>query len=326
MTDIDAHARNRDSWSRYWAAQPAHSLPGSFDDGYAGSIAAFWKDVSAELPPQAAVLDLATGNGPVPRLLMRLRPDLQIDAVDAADVAPQWASDGRSMPRFHPRVRCEALPFPEATFDLISSQYGIEYAELSSSLAEVARVLRDGGTFAAVVHSRDSRIVTVAAEELAHANALLLPGAALDAITALVPFMALAGKQDTQRALNANPCAGVARDRFNQSMDLVRFAASRSSTPDLLRELLQWAPQLLAFTRTTGQVDAALQACDRYREQLEDAVERYRALLVAARSLGEMQQLVEDLRAVGIQQSGIANLLHDGHTLGWSLRACRQHR
>ncbi len=324
MAETDAQLRNRDSWSRYWAAQPAHSLPGSLDEGYGGGIASFWDDVIGALQPQAEVLDLATGNGPVPRLMLQRRPDLRIDAVDAADVAPLWAAGSSSMPRFHPRVRCETLPFPDATFDLVSSQFGIEYSKLPSSVGEVARVLRSGGVFAAVMHARDSHIVGVTEEELAHATALLAPGAALDAIAALVPFMAKAGTDQAQRELNASPSACEARERFNQSMDAVRLSASRCKTPDLLLELLQWTPQLLAFARTSGQAATALQACDRYRQQLEDAAERYRGLLAAARSLDEMQQLVQDLHDVGLDPANFATVVHDGHTLGWSLRAYRR--
>jgi SAM-dependent methyltransferase len=43
--------------------------------------------------------------------------------------------------------RAEALPFPDGSFDLVSTAGALNYADLAPSLAEVARVMAPGGLF-----------------------------------------------------------------------------------------------------------------------------------------------------------------------------------
>lgn len=323
-TDADLRARNRDSWSRYWAMHPAHSLPGTFDAGYGDAIARFWQDTSTALPQDAAVLDVATGNGPLPRLLLGWRSDLRIDAIDAAQVAPDWAPPASAMPpRFHGGIHCEALPFADAGFDLVSSQYGIEYSDLPRSLAEVARVLRPGGRFAAVMHDTDSRITHVTRDELGHVQLLLADAGALDCVEAMAPLLSIAATEQGRARLNADPSAGAVRARFNASMQHVQQAAATALAPDLLAEFLEWTPQVLSVAGNPPDATEALRLCAQYRQQLEDAQERYRALLAAALSPQGQTDFIERLRDLGFTTSGFTPLSQEGHRLGIAISATR---
>ena len=71
-------------WSRYWSRGALHSCTGSFGDAYEGPIADFWRQGFGALAQGARVLDIASGNGPVPKLLLDLkgRSDLSCDAID----------------------------------------------------------------------------------------------------------------------------------------------------------------------------------------------------------------------------------------------------
>lgn len=328
MTDFDGErqARNRDSWSRYWAKRPTHSLHGTFDADYGPAIAGFWKGVCSRVATGSSVLDIATGNGALPRMMLDWRSDLHIDAIDAAHVAVDWQPpQGTAAPAFHSGVSCEVLPFRDNCFDLVTSQYGIEYSSLDRSLAEVARTLREGGMFAAIMHSADSRITAVTREELGHVRQLLADGAAMDCLASIIPLIAIASTPAGREQLNADAAARATRERFNTAMNEVRDSLLRASVPEILAEFLQWAQQVLAFAGQHASPDAALRHCLEYKLQLEDAGERYRALLAAALDAEMQQDLLRELARLGFQTTGFRALEHDGHRLGAALTATLGH-
>ena len=155
MQDADAR---RIAWSQYWSAGGLHSCPGSFAGNYAGAIADFWQTALADLTPGTRVLDLATGNGALPQLLLqRYGDEVQVDAVDAAQLAPTWFDPSRHPGvRFHSGVMIEALSFEDASFDCVVSQYGIEYAMRPDACQQALRVLRPQGRLALVMHHTGS--------------------------------------------------------------------------------------------------------------------------------------------------------------------------
>src|SRR3546814_7616053 len=91
------NAHRQAAWSRYWKQDVLHSLPGSFSGNYAGRIERFWLDSFAALGSGQRMLDIATGNGPIPQLACtpcagRAAGMPRIDAIDLAQVAPAWVS------------------------------------------------------------------------------------------------------------------------------------------------------------------------------------------------------------------------------------------
>src|SRR3546814_5648146 len=141
----------RSACSRYWKQDVLHSLPGSFSGNYAGRIERFWLDSFAALGSGQRMLDIATGNGPIPQLACthcagRAAGLPRIDAIDLAPVPPPWVSSQPAPCRparpFHSGVSAEALPFDDNSFDLVTSQYGIESCDTVRTTPEVARVER----------------------------------------------------------------------------------------------------------------------------------------------------------------------------------------
>jgi SAM-dependent methyltransferase len=97
------------------------------------------------------VLDVACGTGVVAReALRRVGPTGRVVGLDrnpgmlavAGEQAPsiQWR-DGTA----------ESLPFPEASFDAVTSQFGLMFMDRPRALAEMRRVLRPGGRLAVAV-------------------------------------------------------------------------------------------------------------------------------------------------------------------------------
>ena len=165
-------------WSDYWATGALTSLPQDFAFNYDGEVEGFWRELFAALPEPGRLLDVCTGNGPIALLAAEWAEesskDLAITAVDAADLSPELIAS-RS-PRtaelvdriqFIGRTTIEALPFEAASFDLLTSQYGLEYSDLERSAPELARVLSAGGRLAAVCHGADSELLATMGEEQA---------------------------------------------------------------------------------------------------------------------------------------------------------------
>lgn len=141
------------AWTRFWRTGSA-CLPGA-----AALVSRIeeptWRAALEGLPRGAAALDLATGDGAVPVILHRLRPDLRITGVDSASSLPP-APRGV---RFQPGMQMEALRFSAQSFDLVTSRFGAEYGDIAQVAGEAARVLRPGGRLVWICHHRDSEIV-----------------------------------------------------------------------------------------------------------------------------------------------------------------------
>jgi SAM-dependent methyltransferase len=166
-------------WGRYWAAGPLTSLPQDFQGNYGGEIADFWRGVmQAFAGRNAQVLDLCTGNGAVALLAAEFLPDAEISAIDAAAINPGAAVQYRpdlvtllKRIRFQPETPVESFAAAPESYDLVTSQYGLEYTDWQASAAQIGRLLRPGGQLALVVHSPRSQMaerMTQEAQEYQH--------------------------------------------------------------------------------------------------------------------------------------------------------------
>jgi len=163
---------NHDTWSDYWRLGELTTL-NFFADGYSGELAGFWHRLVDGLPDGARVVDLATGNGAVAVAVLRHARSLgrklavegvdfaQIDPVGNAGKQPQLREELHAI-RFHPGTPLEHTGLPAATYDLVTSQYGIEYGDLPAAVAEIARLLVPGGCFGAILHSAESNVARTA--------------------------------------------------------------------------------------------------------------------------------------------------------------------
>ena len=96
------------------------------------------------LPRAERVLDLGAGNGWLARRLAGSHRVTALD-LDASDTGLGALAD----PRVHRLCGdLEALPLQDARFDVVIAAAALHYAaDLPRALAEIARVLRPGGTF-----------------------------------------------------------------------------------------------------------------------------------------------------------------------------------
>ena len=296
-------SERQQAWSRYWQSGALHSCVGSYAGNYGGAVAAFWRERFADLTAGMRVLDVCTGNGPLPALLVEHfgdAPAPTIDAVDFAEPRPAWRDASRV--RFHPGVAVERLPFDDASFDRVYSQYGIEYADREAAAAEVARVLKSGGEAAFVCHHSGSRLAGVAAEEVSHA-AWLLGGGVLEATDAVFEAVARRGPQ-----------AAIVDPRFDAQMRSLVERARAAAIPDALHSGGEAIGKLVEIAATRG-APIARAALARWRAQLADARLRSAELVAHALDRADAEALAEALGG----RAELGELFEGDHLLGWTI-------
>lgn len=313
----------RGLWSRYWATGMAHSCGTSYDSTYGGAIGDFWRDAFAALAAGDRVLDLATGNAALPRLLLSFRPQspIEIDAVDIAQVAPAWTLDldpqQRQRLRIHCGVSAESLPFEDNRFALVVSQYGIEYADLSLAIPEALRVLAPGGRIRFLVHHATSRPVVLAGHEIEHVEWLLQPDGLVDLASGMIEPMVRATTAQGRASLAADAMANQLRKRFNDAQAALKARLQTANCPDVLHEVRDWVARVFLLAPTGG-VAGCTQALDQIRGALVDSRQRLLDLRQHALDESGVRQFCEYLGQAGLQATA-APLSDQGHLLGWTV-------
>lgn len=310
-------ASREQAWSDFWKTGAIHACMGSFDAAYSGSIGQYWSGLFRNVSPAMRVLDLGSGNGALPRLLLEQQAQARIDAVDLAQVHPAWLEAARHPEvRFHAGVMMEHLPFPDASFDLAVSQFGIEYARYPDAFDELARVLKPAGQIALVMHHASGILTRVARQESEHANWLLRESRLFASLQEVLPWVARARAGE---AVSRFPEANPARNRYNQTMSRILTRAEQAQVPDLLWQFADWAQQLLA-TISPQQIALVPQRLNAVQADLEAAVLRSQELIQHALSVQQLAE-IEALLRLRFPDSSLSRqtLMHDGEVLAWAL-------
>ncbi len=296
-------------WTNYWTGGALTSLPDDFRENYDGELAEFWRLQFEQLPQQADLLDVCTGNGAVALLAANWaiendRPDWRISAVDAARIDPavitrHWPGQAEAVARirFVPDTPVETLDLPAASVDLVSSQYGLEYCDLERAVPRLARVLKPGGHLAMLAHAMSSAMVeTMQAEQRDYALVQSLgflqllrrwSGGLLDAAAIR------SGLQMTGRALSRDPDA-------------------RSP---LVAQVLQACRTLLPLS--PGQLLAQRKNAAVYLDQLQAGQRRAEDMLQVNRRIGQGDEWLEIFQVAGLELLETRDLVYrDNHHVG----------
>lgn len=324
-------AARQASWTRYWSAGALHSCPGSFGGNYDGAIAEFWQKSFAALAPGQQVLDIASGNGALPRLLLGLDGAADtgsvIDAIDLATMAPNWLAALtpalRTRLHLHSGVPAEQLPFADARFDLVISQYGIEYADLDRALKEAARVLAPNGRLRLLMHHAQSLPVVKGASEVAQGDTLLAADGLFAQAARMLPWIALALTPSGRSQLAGNAQANADRAAFNRCQQQLELdIAAAGAHADLLLEAREQVQQLFALVQAQGPA-AALAMHAGLLQAYSEHLLRARELVVHALDAERMGAVLRQLGDLGFSVVNARPLHYAEHLMGWALSADR---
>lgn len=100
--------------------------------------------------PHDNILDIATGTGDFAIELSKLSPS-QITGIDIAEKMLEIGREKMKQKGLSDKIKlleadCENLPFPDNTFDIASSAFGVRnFENLHKGLTEMHRVLKPGG-------------------------------------------------------------------------------------------------------------------------------------------------------------------------------------
>lgn len=317
----DTLSRRQRNWTRYWASGAAHSCGSSYGEFYGGAIGSFWRMVHDATPAGSRLLDVATGSGAIPRLWRSWRTSDDWDAVDLSNSAPSWIAEAGGRVRFHAGVQAESLPFPADSFDLVTSQYGIEYCDMALALPQVLRVLAPRGRVAFVMHHAGSRPISIARAELSALDWAFGPDGLVSACADVIDAVAESGTPQGRERLSRAPAAEAARVRFNAAQAALRELAAQPSASDVLGEIQDGVGAVVQLARQHG-APSARSAMDAWTSTLTDHRWRLRELCNHALDGVAARFLVSQLTSSALPAE-LGTLEEGSHLMGWTLLAVR---
>jgi len=294
----------QDPWSLYWQADCLDScvVTKSKEDSLA--IAAFWEQLAMQLEDGAEVLDLATGNGTVAAALLNANDSLQVTGVDRASIDPlQFLSEPGVLAkaRFQASVDICDLPFGDASFDAVTSQFGLEYAPLKQAIPELLRVAGRECRIQLLIHNADSEIVVPSRLKREEMEALLADGGVVPTLRAFL---------EGEKNIDALEAAGQAH-----------LSSAVRRTAPVSGQIFEGVNRVIT-SANKGDMRAANELCDGMTMRLSADRDRLRQLDNAAMDEGRFQEVVKMLENTGARTDVATTLCasdrtDDEHLIGW---------
>ncbi|MCY7295955.1 class I SAM-dependent methyltransferase [Alteromonas sp. a30] len=150
------------SWDNFWKHTAKDNQMPCFGEQTA-TLQGTWEQLFSSLTlaerPYLNVLDIACGDGALIHHFAKYNTFNTALNLYASDYSRSACAETLERHAKINAVCCDSanLPFASASFDLIISQYGIEYSG-QKAFEEAIRCLRDNGEFVAIVHAKNGSI------------------------------------------------------------------------------------------------------------------------------------------------------------------------
>lgn len=299
---------SREKWSSFWRKGTVTTFTGRFQSSYDETIESFWKPIFQSAPDPAKIIDLGTGNGGIALSAIRFAESedrrFHVVGVDSSairpleDVKEPNARSYLSNIDFKANTPIEATGFPDETFDLAMSQFGVEYADPAGSSKEIYRVLKTQARFAAMMHRADSAIVLQARDGIAQLDACRASGLH-EPVEALIRRLQRTRKRkiDPQR----DQTAIKLREAVNERTNFLRARSRLHGDPAQIRFFTEETMAVFG-SRTTGwDIKQKLRYLHSVRDETEHYGERMADLIAAALQPSAIEQFVGLLRQSGFE-------------------------
>lgn len=280
-------------WGEYWGRAPADACTAEMPPAVRGAIAERWRAVFGGLASGATVLDVATGKGAVLEIGRAALPPgvtVTMTGLDRADPPAGSLSDvfQSGAARFIGSADAARLPFEDRSQDLVTSQFGIEYAGLECGAGEAARVCRDRLVF--LVHAAEGAVVR---QNSAQTGQI---GWILDELGFAAALKSFFNERTTEKACEI--------DRILKAM---RERAGREENPNLISGLIGNAMELQTLADRTPSAEIS-RMIEGMETRMRAHAARMNALVRAAPSTDEMEALRLRLQGAGFGNAAITPL------------------
>ncbi len=293
---------DRQAWENYWTDGRANGALGCLPDAtpeIERLQSDFWKSALGSLPRKSKIVDLATGDGSVLRVIHKLRRDFKLIGVDYSSTLP-------SIPkpiRLRANVDMESLPFGETSVSAFVSRFGVEYGDVGKIAREVERALLAGGTFAFLMHHNESPIHSI---NKARAEQLAWALDEQNVITKADAFLRSRDQLGSQVPTGFHNIARLASETFGAYSVATEFCQAVLQTLELgLGKPVQICRNIIA------------QLNNHSRQEIR----RIQAMMAASKNDGEMKAFEELLAADGLQTRDRFPLMleREGQPIAWAI-------
>lgn len=142
-------------WDTYWANGHNDCFPSESAEEMKEYVNAIWKGIFKEeggIPKK--VLDVCCGSGYIGRAIEGVPIDIStsFQGVDAAKIP----NSNKAPYPIKSDVSVEDLPFEEGVFDVLVSNFGIEYTDIHKALEELVRVSANDFNWYFICHTTES--------------------------------------------------------------------------------------------------------------------------------------------------------------------------
>lgn len=306
-------------WSEYWKQGHLTSFGSDFERNYAGILRDVWFPIFDGLKPGFEVLDVATGNGAIPLLIRDYLGQSNINGrvrgIDYAEIHTSINEhDGQIAIDLIGGVNCESIPF-EAQVDLVTSQFGIEYSNVTESLVQISNILKIGGRISLVCHHSDSVIMVRNKRILAIVQNGLV-AELIDNLHLLVEAMGdIFDKSDLQRLKEDAICEKLRMKVNHQLGELVAIDQSALQDSEILNYVMTFFKKGMFWS-----VKDKENYLKFVQQQINNLGLRLTELINAALDVPKLAGMATLLSSVGVRLSSISTLKTDDHQIiAWHL-------
>lgn len=311
-------------WDSYWRDSRLYSAGVDSDPQIADALEQQWAFIAAALPDGARVLDLGCGNGAASLAMLKAARkagiSVSITAIDSAAIdPPRYVPEQAELLgqiEFQPQTRMETLPFVNDTFDLVISQFGLEYGNTREVLPEATRVLKPYGLLALLLLPGRGVAVQLANRNLTQCRYLLRNARIFD--------LAIQICRQMNEGEKGNPAGdfGSYMTPFNVEVEHVvrRFGAEDC---DVVLAMVMGLQKVFINRKSTS-VEEQIVAVQLLRTRLAEYAARAQALTRAALSESGFEELKRIVTASGLKLTGANPVLAGTHgAVAWRLTAER---
>lgn len=298
-------------WNSFWSQGFITTFGSTLPDNYTGELRRFWENLFSELENNCRILDIATGNGAIASIaveeLSRSGKTAMICAADAAVITedielPSTAKELRKSIQFFSNTPCESLPFLQNHFDLVTSQYGIEYSDWNRSLSEVFRVLKPEASAHFICHRENSSIVNPSMDEITVYEAAINKYGIFDAASEFIQILSASEHQAGQQN----------SAHLNKTINDFRLELKGNPLCNLL--IAEIAESIKGLRRLG--IEGTLAQLRNRKSEFEAAQSRLLDMKSAALNNTDIENILAECRDIGFSSADSINFSNQSELIG----------